>query len=315
MTSRTGAPDTSWADLGDEEGQPQRRSGMDRPPSDDVDLDPAAVMAELPPRGGSAGTPASAASFDDIGERPSWHEAATPEPVAASWQAVEAAIAAADEAERDERSLDSEEAQAQRTEAARVRSAIAAGKTVKASAARDFASERRHRASVAGGHRERARSLRGAYDALVEEHRAAWCASIIADLPSAKASTLEALALAGERVEELLGAASAAQTLQLTEGGSVVSLPSITVRKFAATAQALAREIEESPQLGGVDLVRPPMEPSWPERQAIGVMLLHGVLDSRTHWLAEIERREGYSLTRYTEGVPLGRPPSGDATW
>jgi hypothetical protein len=272
-------------------------------------FDPAALAAALPPRGGSVGAPPSASSFDDLGIRPEWHEASTPAPVAAACSAVEAAVAAAVDADRAERALDGEEAQAQRTEAARVRSATASGKAVKASAGRDFASERRHRAAIAAGCRDRARGLRGAYDALVEQHREGWAAQLVEQLPAAKASAIEALVDVADRVERLLGAATAAQALLLADGGSVVSLPSITVRQFVEGAQALAAEVEASPQLGGEGLVRPPMTPSWSERQAIGVQLLHGVLDSRTHWLAGIEAREDYSLTAFTQGVPLGRPP------
>ncbi len=311
-SSRTDAPDTSWADTGADDPRPMRHSGMDG--HEPENYDPAALAAELPPRDGTAVAP-SQANFDDIGARPEWHAASTPGPVAAAWVAVTDAVQAAVDADRRERALGGEEAQAQREEAARVRSATANGKSVKASAGRDWAAERRHLAAVAAGHRERARQCRATYETSVLEHRAAWTAQLVESLPAARTSALAALAEAGDRVERLLAAASAAQALLLAPGGSVVSLPVLQVRRFCEAVQALAVEIEGSPQLGGVDLVRPPMEPTWAERQSIGVMLLHGVIDSSTHWLAELEAREGFALTSFTQGAALGRPPSEATQW
>lgn len=309
-SSRTDAPDISWADTGDDDGQTQRHGGMDR-----EQHDPATVLAGLPPRGGTAATPTSAADFDSLGERPDFHEASPPAPVATAWAAVEAAVEAATEAERDERSLDGQEAQAQRVEAARVRSATASGKVVNASAGRDWAAERRHLAAVAAGHRERARRLRGEYDALVLEHQQDWCERIVESMPSAKAATLDALTDVKDRVERLLGAASAAQAMQREEGGSVVSLPTVQVRTFCEVAQALADQIEASPQLGGVDLVHPRMEPSWRDREQMAVGIRHGVIDGSTHWLAALERSENYTRSSFTAGLPLGEKPSGESTW
>ena len=258
-TSRTDAPDIGWADLGDDDQPQQRHSGMDRSPQD-PDVDPAAIAAELPPRDGTAGMPAQVASFDALGERPSFHEASPPEPVAASWSAVLEAVEAANVAGQLERALDGEEAQAQREEAARVRSATAAGKVVKAAApGREWAAERRHRAAVAAGHRQRARQCRTEYDELVEQHRAGWAALLVETLPSSKAQTLEALTEAGSMAERLLAAAEAAQALLLVEGGSVVTLPTLEVNRFVQAAQTLAELIEASDQLGGAHLVRPKM--------------------------------------------------------
>lgn len=312
-TSRTDI-DTSWADTGHDDGQPQRRqTGMDG--HDPESFDPAALVADLPPRDGTAATP-SQANFDDLGIRPEWHSGRPPAPVAAAWQSVEEAVEAATEAERAERALDGEEAQAQRTEAARVRSATASGKVVKAAApGRDFPAERRHSAAVASGHRLRARKCRGEYEILVEQHAPDWAATIVASLPSAKASALEALTEAGLQVERLLADAEAAQTMLRVEGGSVVSLPTFAVRQCAASMQALADTIEASAQLAGVDLCRPRMEPSWSERQRIGASLLHGVVDSGTFWLAELERREQYRLSSFTRGIPLGERPSEVTQW
>jgi len=218
MTSRSDI-DTDWADLGDDD-RPARHSGMDRE-VDPETFDPGALVAELPPRGGTGTTPAALASFDGLLERDSWHSAETPAPVAAAWQAVEEAVEAANEAGRAERALDGEEAQAQRTEAARVRSATAAGKVAKAAApGRDFSAERRHSAAVAAGHRERARRCRAEYDELVQAHREGWAALLVETLPSSKAQTIEALADAGERVGRLLEQATAAQAMLLVEGGS-----------------------------------------------------------------------------------------------
>ena len=317
MTPRTDAPDTSWAgDLGADDDQPrQRRSGMDRE-VDPTSYDPGALVAELGPRGGTGGTPAQVTNFDDLGERPSWHSAATPAPVAAAWSAVVEAVEAAVEADRLERALGGQEAQAQREEAARVRAAVASGRTVKAAApGRDFPAERRHSAAVAAGLRLRARKCREAYDLAVQEHREGWAALLVETLPSSKAQAIEALADAGERVGRLLEEASAAQALQLEPGGSVSSLPLLEVNRFVQAAQTLAGTIEASDQLGGEAMVRPPMSPPYRDREAVGVALLHGVVDSGTFWLAEIERREQFRLTSWTRGVPLGERPSEVTAW
>lgn len=314
-SSRTDDIDLGWADLGDDDDRPvQRRSGMDRDPQD-PDVDPAQLLAELPPRSGAGSMPASGASFDDLGTRPEWHAASPPAPVAAAWAALEGAVDAAVDAERAERALVGEEQQAERLEAARVRTAIASGKAgVKASASvRDWAAERRHLASVAAGHRERARRARDEYDAAVEQHRQAWSGLLLASLPDSKAATLDALAKAGLMVERLLADATAAQTLALEPGGSVVPLPVLPARRFHEAMRALADEISASPQLAGVDLVHPVMTPPYRERQQIGAMLLHGVVDSSVHWLAELERREQYRFSSFTRGVPLPKPS--DPTW
>ncbi len=312
-SSRTDAINTDWANVGDDDDQPtQRRSGMDR---EVENYDPAALVAGLPPRDGSAGMPASGSNFDDIGERPPWHSAATPEPVAAAWAAVLAAVDAAVDADQLERALDGEEAQAQRTEAARVRSAVAAGRTVKASAGRDWAAERRHLAAISAGHRDLARQRRVEYDDLVAQHQAAWGASLIEQLPSAKEQTLKALAMAGHLAERLLDDATAAQTLALEPGGSVVPLPVLPVRRFMEAMEAVASEIQASPQLAGEGLVRPPMTPSWSARQQIAAGIMHGQLDSGAFWLAEVERRERFQLTSFTRGIPLGDKPSEVTQW
>jgi len=212
--------------------------------------------------------------------------------------------------------LGGQEAQAQREETARVRSATAAGRTVKPSASvRDWAGERRHLAAVAGGHRERARRVRGAYDAMVLEHRATWSALLVETLPSSKAQTIEALADAGERVGRLLEQATAAQAMLLEPGGSVTTLPTLEVNRFVQAAQTLAELIEASDQLGGAHLVRPKMSPAYRDREAVGVALLHGVVDGSTFWLAEIERREQFALTSWTRGIPLGTRPTETTTW
>lgn len=304
--------DISWAgDLGDEGDQPrQRHSGMER---EVESFDPSKVLAELGPRGAMADAPAMVAAFDSLGERPSWHEAATPEPVALAWSAVLEAIDAATEAERDERALGGQEAAAQRVEGARVRAAVAAGKSVKASPAPDWSGQRRHLASIAAGFRERARRLRTEYEAIVVKQRPTWGARIIEDLPNGKAAVLAALATAGDHVERLLADASAAQAMILEPGGSVVSLPTIEVSRFVQAAQALAELVEASDQLAGVNLCHPAMEPTWAQRQQIAAALLHGVVDSRVHWLAALERREGYRRTSFTAGVPLPKPP--EPTW
>jgi len=307
--SRTDDLNTDWADVGDDDGRPQQRhSGMDRDPQD-PDVDPAKILAELPPRDGTVGMPASGSSFDDLGTRPEWHAAATPAPVAAAWAALEGAIDAAVDAERAERALSGEEAQAERVEAARVRSAVASGKAVKASASvRDFPAERRHLEAVAGGYRERARRARGEYHAAVEQHRDDWSGLLVASLPDSKAATLKALTGAGSMVERLLADATAAQALALVPGGSVVPLPVLPVRRFVEAVQALADEISASAPLGGADLVHPVMTPPYRERQQIGVMLLHGQIDSSVHWLAELERREQYRFSSFTRGIPLPKP-------
>ncbi len=314
MTSRHDI-DTGWAnDLGDDDGEPrQRHSGMDR--TEPESFDPAAVLAALPPRGATADMPAAMASFDDLGERPSWHEAAaTPPQVAAAWATVLAALEAAVDAAHDESALTLQQASAERIETARVTKLIAAGREAKPSTAPDWSAGRRHLAAVAAGHRDRARRARGAYDALVLEHQPTWCASIIASLPGAKAATIAALTEAGDHVERLLAAASAAQTMQLEPGGSLVALPVLQVRRFVEAAQELADEVEASEPLGGVGLCHPAMTPSWAERQQIGASLLHGVVDSGAFWLAELERREQYRLSAFTRGIPLGEKPS-EPTW
>jgi len=312
--SRTDAPDIGWADLGDDADQPQRRqTGMER---EVENYDPAALVAGLPPRDGTAGTPAAMASFDDdLGIRPEWHSAATPVPVAAAWSAVTSAIEAATEAERDERALDAEQAQAERVEAARVRKLVAAGKPAKPSAGRDFPAERRFSAAVAAGRREAARRARSDYEALVEQLRTAWSVQLVESLPSAKAQAIKALTEAGRMVEQLLASSEAAQTLLRVEHGSVVPLPVLPIRQCAASMQALAIEIDGSDQLGGVDLVRPAMTPSWADRAQIGASLLHGIVDSSTHWLAELERREQYRLSSFTRSVPLGPKPPETTQW
>ncbi len=313
-TSRTDVPDIGWAgDLGDDDGSEprQRHSGMDR--HGQADFDPAAVLAALAPRGATAEMPAAQASFDAILERPEWAKSSPPEVVARAWSALETAVEAANDAERAERALDGEQASAQRVEAARVRSLTAAGKVAKPSAGRDFSAEKRHLEAVSAGLREKARRVRVEYEALLEQHREGWCSRIIEQLPSSKAATLKALAMAGQAVERLLGDAEAAQALQLESGGSVASLPTFQIRRFVEATQALAAEIQTSPQLGGVDLCHPRMEPSWAERQQQAAPLLHGVVDSGVHWLAELERREGYRLSSFTRGVPLPKPP--ESTW
>lgn len=315
MTSRTDI-DTSWAaDTGDDDGEPRRRhSGMER--HEQSDFDPAAVVAGLGPRGGTAEMPAPQASFDDLGIRPSWHEAATPTPVAAAWSALADAIEEADDAERAERALVGEQASAERVEAARVRALVASGKPVKASApGRDWSAEKRHSSAVAAGHRERCGRLRQRYDELVGQHRPDWAARIVESLPSAKASTLAALAEAGDRVERLLAAAEAAQALLIEEGGSVVSLPTLPVRRFLEAMQALATEIEASAPFGGEGLVHPRMDPPYRDREQISASIRAGVVDSRGHWLADLERLEGYRLSSLTRGIPLGDKPSEDTAW
>lgn len=313
MTSRHDL-DTSWAQLGDDDDQPrQRHSGMDG--REQSDFDPAKVLAEIGPRGAMADMPAQVASFDQLAERPSFHESATPAPVAAAWQAVEDAIEAAVEAERAEVALTAEQGQAQRTESARVRAAVASGRTVKLSATpgRDWDGERRHLEAVAGGHRDRARRCRVEYDAIVLQHRDGWAARIIEGLPAAREQAIKALAAAGQMVERLLADAEAAQALLLVEGGSLVALPTLPVKRFLDAMQSLAGEIESSSPLGGEGLVHAKMEPSYRDRQQIAAALLHGVVDSSARWLAALERREGYRLSSFTAGVPLPKPP--EPTW
>lgn len=312
--SRTDDLNIGWAgDLGDDAEPQQRRSGMERE-VDPEHCDPGALVAALGPRDSTAATP-SQAPFDSLAERAAWHSASPPEVVARAWQAVEDAVAAAVDADRLERAVDGEEAQAERTEAARVRALTAAGKPAKASAGRDFSAERRHLAAVAAGHRERARRARDAYSGLVEQHRPAWAASLIEQLPSAKASALEALTEVGDRVERLLGDATAAQSLSLETGGSMVALPVLPVRRFLEALEVVAAEIEASVQLGGEALVRPQMTPSWSARQQIAAGIRHGQLDSGAHWLAEVERREGYRLSAWTRGIAMGEKPSETAQW
>lgn len=311
MTSRTDAIDIGWAELGDDDGQQRRQTGMEG--HEPEHFEPGALAAALPPRDGAAGTPPSTAGWDDLAERPEWHAAATPPAVAGAWRAVEEAVEAAVDAERDERALGGQEAAAQRVESARVRAAVAAGKSVKASPGRDWSAERRHLGAIAAGRRDQARRLRGEYDELVLEHRDAWAARIIEDLPSAKAQALKVLAEASAAVEQLVTAASAAQAMQLERGGSVVALPS--VRQCVEAARSLADEIEASDQLAGIDLCRPPMTPSWYERQQISASIRAGVVDSAGFWLAEVERRENYKLTAWTRGIPLGERPSEATSW
>jgi len=308
--------DTSWADTtDDDDDQPQQRhSGMDHG-QNDADIDPAAALATLPPRGGTAEMPGAMASFDDLGERPSWHSCSPPAPVAEAWAALEAAVEAAVDAGRAEGALTLQQASAERTEAARVRSAIAAGKSVKPSTAPDWSAGRRHLAAVSAGHRDRARRVRAEYDDLVLEHRAAWSARIIALLPDSKAATLKALATAGLMVERLLADAEAAQALLLVEGGSLVALPVLPVRRFLEAMQALAQEIEASAPLGGDSLVHPRMDPPYRDREQISASIRAGVVDSRGHWLADLERREGYRNSSLTRGIPLGDKPSEDTAW
>lgn len=314
MTSRTDI-NVDWADLGDDDDQPQQRhSGMDRG-QNDPDVDPAAALAALGPRGGTSEAPAQVASFDGLSERPAWHEAATPPSVAQAWSAVLEAVEAAVDAERAERSLIAEQAQAQRAETARVRAAVASGKTVKLSTTpgRAWGDEQRHLEAVAAGHRERARRVRGQYDEIALQQGATWAARIIEDLPNGKAAALAALAASGDHVERLLAAASAAQAMILEPGGSVVSLPTVEVSQFVQAAQALAELVEASEPLAGVGLCHPAMSPTWAERQQQAASLLHGVVDSRAYWLADLERREGYRLSAFTRGVPLPKPP--ETTW
>lgn len=311
MTSRTDI-DTSWADLDDDDGQDdqptRRRSGMDG--GGDGGFDPARVLAELGPRTSAADMPAQT-SFDDLGVRDDWHASATPPPVAAAWSAVEDAVEAAVEADRAERALDGEQAQAQRAEAARVRGAIAAGKPAKPSTSpgRDFSAERRYRAAVAAGYRERARRLRAEYDALIEQHREGWAARIVEGLPGVKAGALEQLLEASRLVEQLLGDAQAAQALLLEPGGSVVSLPTLPLTQLVERIAEVAGTIEASDQLGGVDLVHPRMQPSWRDRQQLAAGLMHGQPDSNAYWLADLEKSEGYRFSAFTRGIPLGERP------
>ncbi len=301
-------------DLDDDDDQPVRReTGMEREQSD---FDPATLVAELGPRDGAAGTPATAASSDSIGGRPEWHSANPPAAVAAAWAAVEEAIGAAVDADRNERAIDAEEAQAQRVESARVRSAVASGKVVKASPGPDWAAQRRHLSSVAAGYRLLAAQKRGTYDALVLEHQPTWAARIVEGLPDEKAKALAALSEAGNRVERLLAAALAAQSLLIEEGGSVVALPTVAVRQFVEHAQALASEVEGSAPLAGEGLCHARMTPSWRDREQLAAGVRHGAIgDGSAHWLAELERREGYKLSSFTRGVPLGPKPSESATW
>ncbi len=314
-TSRTDAPDTSWADTGDDDGHAaSRHSGMDR--HDPESYDPAAVLAGLAPRGATAEMPAAQASFDGILERPEWAKSSPPEVVAEAWSALEAAVEAANDAERATKALVGEQASAERVEAARVRSAVAAGRPVKASApGRDFPAERRHLSAVAAGHRERCSRLRTTYDELVEVQRPDWAARIVESMPSAKASALKALAEAGDRVARLLGDAGAAQALLIEPGGSLVALPVLPVRRFLEAMQALAQEIEASAPLGGDSLVHPRMDPPYRDREQISASIRAGVVDSRGHWLADLERREGYRLSSLTRGIPLGDKPSEDTAW
>jgi len=313
--------DTSWADLGgddtgaDDSEPRQRHSGMDG--TEVENYDPAAVVAALGPRGGTAETPAPQASFDDLGIRPSWHEAATPEPVAEAWSALLQAIEAALEADADQRSLSGEQASAERTAAARIRGLVASGKSVKLSATpgRQWDGERRHLEAVSAGRRDRATRCRATYDALVLEHRAGWNARIIEGLPSSKAATLAALSTAGQMVERLLGDAQAAQALSLEEGGSLVPLPVLPVRRAVEAMEALAGEIDGSVALGGEGLVHPRMEPSFRDREQMAASIRHGVSDGSGHWLAELERREGYRLSAFTRGIALGPKPSEAAEW
>jgi len=308
MTSRTDI-DVSWAgDLGDEGDQPrQRHSGMER----EVEtFDPSKVLAEIGPRGAMADMPAQVASFDGLSERPSFHEAATPPVVAQAWQALLEAIDAAVDAERAARSLIAEQAQAQRTEAAAVRASVASGKSVKLSTTpgRAWGDEQRHLEAVAGGHRDRARRVRAQYDEVCLQHQPTWAARIVEGLPSAKEQAIAALTEAGDRVERLLADASAAQTMQLEPGGSVVSLPTLQIRRFVEAAQTLAGEIEASPQLAGEGLCHVAMTPTWAERQQIAASLLAGVVDSGAYWLAELERREQFKRSSFTRGIPLPKP-------
>ncbi len=309
-------PDTEY----DTEYQP-RHSGMEgHEPSE---YDPAQLMreitggdaVELPPR--SAGSaPPSVSSFEEAGERPDWHKAAaTPEPVAASWAALEDAIEAAVDAERAERALTLQQASAERTEAARVTKLTAAGQVAKPSAGRDWAGQRRHLAATAAGHRERCGRLRATYDATVLEHQPAWAARIVERLPDAKASALAALAEAGRLVERLLADATAAQALLLAPGGSLAPLAVLPVRRFVEAAQAVAGEIEASDQLGGDALVHAAMTPSWRDREQMASGIRHGVIDSSSHWLAALERSEGYRNSSFSRGIAVGERPSEDTTW
>lgn len=315
---RTHDLDTSWADLGgddpDNAGEPrQRHSGMDG--HEPESFDPASVLAELGPRGGTAEMPAPMASFDDLGIRPSWHEAATPEPVAEAWSAVLEAIAAALDAAHDESAHAGEQASAERTEAARVRAAVASGKSVKPSTGPDWSAGVRHLAAVSAGRRDRARRVRVEYNALVLEHRSGWNARIIESLPSSKAATLAALSTAGQMVERLLGDAQAAQALSLEEGGSLVALPVLQVRRCSEAMQALAGEIDSSVALGGEGLVHRAMSPSYRDRESMAAGIRHGAPDGKGHWLAELERREGFRLSSFTRGIALGPKPSEAVEW
>lgn len=306
--------DTTWAaDTGDDDDQHARHSGMERE-RQDPDIDPA-TLAQLPPRDSTASMPASSVPFDEIGIRAEWHSASPPAAVAAAWSALEEAIEAALEAERAEGALTLEQASAERIERARVTKLIAAGKEAKPSAAGvDWPAARRHLEAISAGRRVRAHRCRDTYDDLVEQHRPDWAARIVAQLPDSKAATLDALAKAGLMVERLFADAEAAQALLLVEGGSLVALPTLPVKRFLDAMQALAGEIESSSPLGGEGLVHPRMDPPYRDREQISASIRAGVVDSKGHWLADLERREQYRQSSFTRGIPLGEKPS-EPTW
>lgn len=244
------------------------------------------------------------AAVEKLERRPAWHGVLTPATVAEAWQALTAALQAAQAEHHAVHGVNVAEAAHGKAEAEAHRTAAREGhEPPRAKPVPNWDAQRAQHRARAAGLLDCARTARGAYDQAITVALPDWRAELAAQVQPQHVKAANALGSALQAYGGLVGVIEAVRAQGAAEGEEWRPLP-----QFDAGRQGITKALDALAKLdSSKPLTAPRLTPSRAERQAIAQMGdLHAM-----HSLRRVEQREGYAFTSHTKGVLLEQAPPG----